>query len=82
MLDDGRRRAGLILNSPTIGVLVPPLVWGVQYRFSSDALLLVLASDPYDPEEYIRDYEEFRAIAELQPGGETDARSPPDGARR
>jgi len=73
VLDDGRRRAGLVLNSPTIGVLVPPLVWGVQYRFSSDALLLVLASEAYDPDDYIRDYEEFRAIADLLPDGGTDS---------
>ena len=67
VLDDGRKRAELLLNSPTIGVLVPPLVWGVQYRFSRDALLLVLASDPYDPTEYIRDYDEFRSLVTSLP---------------
>jgi hypothetical protein len=73
VLDDGRRRAGVLLNSPTIGVLVPPLVWGVQYRFSPDALLLVLASDPYDPDEYIRDYDEFRSLIALLPDDEVES---------
>ena len=74
-LDDGRRRAELLLDSPTIGVLVPPLVWGVQYRFSKDALLLVLASEAYDPDEYIRDYDQFRAIVDLLPASETEPAS-------
>ncbi len=35
------------------------MTWGIQYRYSRDAILLVFASDLYDPEDYIRDYEEF-----------------------
>jgi hypothetical protein len=38
------------------------MVWAIQYKYSSDALLLVFASDPYDPGDYIRDYEDFRAL--------------------
>ena len=62
LLDDGRRRADVLLNSPSTGVVIPPLVWGVQYRFSADAMLMVIASEPYDPDEYIRDYDQFRAV--------------------
>lgn len=62
LLDDGVRRAEIGLDDPAVGVLVPPLVWGVQYRFSPDAMLLVLASESYDSSEYIRDYEEFRSV--------------------
>ena len=40
-------------------VYIPPKVWAIQYRYSPDALLLVLASDKYDPADYIRDYDEF-----------------------
>jgi UDP-2-acetamido-3-amino-2,3-dideoxy-glucuronate N-acetyltransferase len=36
-------------------------VWGTQYRFSSDAVLLVFASHLYDPDDYIRDFDEFLA---------------------
>jgi hypothetical protein len=35
------------------------MVWCVQYKYTADAALLVLASDPYDPGDYIRDYEQF-----------------------
>jgi UDP-2-acetamido-3-amino-2,3-dideoxy-glucuronate N-acetyltransferase len=62
VVDDGTRREELLLDSPAIGVHVEPLVWGIQYRFSSDALLLVLASDVYDPQDYIRDYDEFERV--------------------
>jgi hypothetical protein len=35
------------------------MVWGIQYKYSEDAVLLVLASDKYDAGSYIRDYSEF-----------------------
>ncbi len=62
VVDDGVTREELRLDSPAIGVHVEPLVWGIQYKFSSDALLLVLASDKYDPADYIRDYDEFERL--------------------
>jgi dTDP-4-dehydrorhamnose 3,5-epimerase-like enzyme len=61
--DDGRSRQEFRLTSPAVGLLVPPMVWGMQYRFSPDAVLIVLAELPYDPGDYIRDYEEFRDLA-------------------
>lgn len=63
MVDDGTVREEIRLDRPTIGVHLPPMVWGVQFRFSPDAVLMVLASDTYDSADYIRDYEEF--LAEL-----------------
>lgn len=62
VVDDGRQREELWLDSPALGVHVEPMVWGIQYKFSSDALLLVLASDKYDPDDYIRDYDEFERL--------------------
>jgi acetyltransferase-like isoleucine patch superfamily enzyme len=59
MVDDGQARAEFVLDSPTLGVHLPPMVWGSQFRYSPDAILLVLASDFYRPEDYIRDYREF-----------------------
>ena len=38
------------------------MTWGIQYRYAEGAVLLVLASDPYDPADYIRDYGEFVAL--------------------
>lgn len=58
-LDDGRRRDEVVLDTPQIGLYLPPMVWGIQYKYSSDAVLLVLASDTYDSDDYIRDYDEF-----------------------
>jgi UDP-2-acetamido-3-amino-2,3-dideoxy-glucuronate N-acetyltransferase len=57
--DDGTHRQAFRLSSPEVGLYVPPLVWGMQYRYSRDAVLVVLAELPYDPDDYIRDYEEF-----------------------
>jgi UDP-2-acetamido-3-amino-2,3-dideoxy-glucuronate N-acetyltransferase len=37
-------------------------VWAVQYQYSPDAVLLVLASDHYDPADYVRDYPSFLAL--------------------
>ena len=62
VLDDATNRYEVVLNSPDKGVHIPPLVWATEYKFTRDAVLLVLASDYYDPDEYIRDYEEFRAF--------------------
>jgi UDP-2-acetamido-3-amino-2,3-dideoxy-glucuronate N-acetyltransferase len=62
LLDDGEQRQEIRLEAPTVAVYIPPMVWSVQYRFSDDAVLVVLASDEYDPEDYIRDYEEFLRV--------------------
>ena len=59
LLDDGDIRDEFVLDSPRIGLLVPPMVWSVQYKYSADAMLLVLASDIYKAEDYIRDYDLF-----------------------
>lgn len=60
--DDGAEREEIVLDSPSIGVHIPPMVWATEYRYSPDAVLLVLASDVYKPEDYIRDYAEFCAL--------------------
>ena len=59
VLDDGRRREEVALNRATVGLHIPPMVWAVQYKYSPDSLLLVLASDVYDETDYIRDYDDF-----------------------
>jgi hypothetical protein len=62
--DDGNHRQEFALDEKSTGLYIPPLVWGVQYKYSADCVLLVLASDPYDEQDYIRDYKEF--LAELR----------------
>jgi len=59
VVDDGICREELVLDKPTLGVYLPPLVWGIQYKYTKDAVLLSLSSDVYDSEDYIRDYDVF-----------------------
>ena len=60
VLDGEGNEAIFCLNRPHTGIYLPQMVWKDMYDFSPDSVLLVLASEHYDPEEYIRDYEEFR----------------------
>lgn len=48
------------LNRPHTGIYLPNMVWKDMYDFSEDSVLLVLSSEYYDAQEYIRDYEEFQ----------------------
>lgn len=57
--DDGRVRAEVVLDTPHRGLYLPPMTWGIQYKYTADAMLLVFASHPYDPADYIREYEQF-----------------------
>ena len=59
MIDNGRRRDLVTLAEPSVGLYVPPMTWLSHYGYSPNALLLVLASDPYDANDYVRDYDEF-----------------------
>lgn len=52
------------LDRPMIGVYIPKMVWKDMYDFSSDSVLLVLASTHYDGKEYIRDYDEYKSTME------------------
>ena len=59
VVDDGQNRAEFLLNSPALSIHIPPMIWATQYKYSQDAVLLVLASEVYDAADYIRDYDEF-----------------------
>ena len=62
VLDDGRERAKFSLNRSYHGLYVPRMIWRELENFSSGAVSLVLASDIYREEEYIRDFDEFRHL--------------------
>jgi hypothetical protein len=64
LLDDGENRQEVVLSRPDIGLYLPPMIWGTQYAYTRDAVLLVFASHPYDNSDYIRDYETFRTELE------------------
>jgi UDP-2-acetamido-3-amino-2,3-dideoxy-glucuronate N-acetyltransferase len=59
LCDDGVRREEFVLESPQHGLYMPAMIWGSQFRYSADAVLMVIASHRYDADDYIRDYEEF-----------------------
>lgn len=58
-IDDGRNKKTVSLNRSYMGLYLKPGIWGELHNFSSGAISLVLASDIYHPEDYIRDYTEF-----------------------
>lgn len=58
-LDDGNVKRSFVLNRPYQGLYVKPGMWRDLEDFSSGAVCLVLASEIYNPEDYIRDYDEF-----------------------
>lgn len=59
MIDDGEHREEVVLDSPTMGLHLPPRLWRVHYKYSPEALMLSLCSDLYDSSDYIRDYDQF-----------------------
>jgi len=61
--DDGQAREEFTLDDRRLGLHLPPLTWCVHYRYTPDAVLLVLTSRPYEVDDYIRDYDEFVRIA-------------------
>jgi acetyltransferase-like isoleucine patch superfamily enzyme/dTDP-4-dehydrorhamnose 3,5-epimerase-like enzyme len=61
--DDGMSRREVKLDSPELGIHLPPMTWGIQYKYSPDAVLLVFTSEYYDASDYIRDYQEFITLA-------------------
>lgn len=59
LLDDGKEKAEVWLDSSTKGLFIESMVWREMHNFSDDCVLLVLASEHYDEEDYIRDYDNF-----------------------
>ncbi|MEM0966795.1 MAG: FdtA/QdtA family cupin domain-containing protein [Verrucomicrobiota bacterium] len=58
-LDEGAGEVTVTLNGRDRGILIEPGVWHTMHTFSEDCVLLVLADQPYEEEDYIRDYDEF-----------------------
>ncbi len=63
LCDDGREREEFILDTPELGLYMPAMIWGTQYQYTADSVLLVLASHHYDAADYIRDYDAFLNLA-------------------
>ena len=58
-LDDGRNKRTVVLDRPFYGLHIPPGIWAAEQGFSSGSVCLVLASEKYEEEDYIRDYKDY-----------------------
>jgi dTDP-4-dehydrorhamnose 3,5-epimerase-like enzyme len=61
VVDDGKEKASFRLNRSWKGLYLPPMIWRDLIDFSSGSVCMVLASDFYEEDDYIRDYDRFRA---------------------
>lgn len=59
LVDNSINREEILLDAPNVALHIPPMIWTVQYKYSPDAVLLALASDIYDADDYIRNYSEY-----------------------
>lgn len=62
ILDDGVKKEEVILDSPLQGLVIESLTWREMHDFSEDCVLLVLASEHFDENDYIRDYQKFLRV--------------------
>jgi acetyltransferase-like isoleucine patch superfamily enzyme/dTDP-4-dehydrorhamnose 3,5-epimerase-like enzyme len=66
VVDDGSNREEYVLDRPWVGIYLPPRVWRIHYKYSPDAVSVVLASHEYDAADYVRDYAEFLELRRSQ----------------
>ncbi len=59
VLDDGTNKRTVMLNRPFYGLHIPPGIWAAEQSFSSGSICLVLASQGYEADDYIREYKAF-----------------------
>lgn len=64
-LDDGIVQEEVWLDSPAKAILIRKMIWHEMHYFSSDCVLLVMADEFYDEQDYIRSYSEFKSLAKV-----------------
>jgi dTDP-4-dehydrorhamnose 3,5-epimerase-like enzyme len=65
VMDDGQNKEEVVLDDPHTGLLIDLMIWHEMYDFSSDCVLMVVASDVYDEGDYIRGYADFCQLASV-----------------
>lgn len=65
-MDDGTNKKTVHLNRPDFGLHIPPGIWAAEKNFSSGSICLVLASELYDKEDYLRSYLKYKRYLELE----------------
>jgi dTDP-4-dehydrorhamnose 3,5-epimerase-like enzyme len=66
MLDDGVNKREFVMNEPTKALYIPKMLWRELHSFTPGAVCMVLASLPYDEDDYIRNYDAFMEAAGKQ----------------
>ena len=66
LLDDGQNKKIVTLNRPDFGLMLVPGIWRELFEFSSGSVCLVLGSDKFDNEDYIREYSDFLSFYKLK----------------
>jgi len=59
LLDDGKSKEEISLDNPSKGLLIESMIWREMFDFSPDCVLMVLANEVYDENDYLRDYQQF-----------------------
>ncbi len=62
LLDDGKTQVTVKMDKPNEGLVINKMVWREMYDFSNDCVIMVIASEYYDENDYIRDYNTFKEI--------------------
>jgi hypothetical protein len=63
--DDGETKRRLVLDRPNLGLLVPPSIWATETYREAGSVLVVACDRPYEEDDYLRDYDEFRRYRAL-----------------
>ena len=66
LLDDGSKKTEVILRNPSLGLYINRMIWREMDLFSQGAVCMVVASTPYEENDYYRDYDEFLAEARVK----------------
>lgn len=64
-LNDGKETCKVTLNDPTVGIMIPPMVWHEMSDFTANCVLLVLADAHYDESDYVRRFDDFLQLVKL-----------------
>lgn len=65
LVNNGKQKSKIRLNSIEKGLYISPMIWGSQYNYSIDAILLCFASENYKSSDYIRNYSEYLELIKL-----------------
>lgn len=65
VLDDGKEKVTITLDKPNKGLYIEANLWRDFRNFSSDCVVILIASDYYDTEDYIRNYDEYLNLNKL-----------------